>query len=99
LAGLIDLGEVSYISYGLSGAGETAAIGSQVGDNGSQSLVSDSGDGKKIFTREGAFGIMGRENLFDLSFQFLDRGGEGFDMPQQARIRSDVALPSLARPE
>jgi len=62
LAGLVDLGEVPYISYGLSGTGETAAIGSQVGENGSQSLVPDSGDGKKIFTREGALGFMGREN-------------------------------------
>jgi len=83
LAGLIDLGEVPYISYSLGGAAEARSVGSQVREDGGQGFISDSWDGEKIFTWEGVLGFLGRENLFNLSFQLFNRGGEGFDMPQQ----------------
>ena len=59
LTGLIDFGEVGDISYGLGGGGEIGAIGSQVGEDSRDGFVSESWDGKEIFSWEGVFGFLG----------------------------------------
>jgi hypothetical protein len=92
LARLIDPGEVPYVSYSLRGAGETGAIRSQVGENSGQGLLSDSRDGQKIFSWERVLRFLRRKDLFDLSFQFFDGGGEGFDMPQENPERCGSGL-------
>jgi hypothetical protein len=92
LAGLKNLAEVSYISYSLRRVGETGAVSSQVRENGGQGLVSDTWDGQKIFSWERVLRFLRGENLFDLSFQDFDGGGEGFDMPQQDPERRGSGL-------
>jgi len=59
LTGLIDFGEVGDISYGLGGGGEIGAISSQVREDSCDGFVSESWDGKEIFSWEGVFGFLG----------------------------------------